>query len=98
MHPDEGSSERPPGTSTSRSLLARLHTNDPLAWDRLIALYAPLVWSWCGKMGLARQDMADVFQEVFKAVAAHIESFHKDRPGDTFRGWLRTITRNKVHD
>jgi RNA polymerase sigma-70 factor (ECF subfamily) len=28
----------------------------------------------------------------------HIAEFHRDRPGDTFRGWLRTITRNKVYD
>src|SRR5262249_39660789 len=25
-------------------------------------------------------------------------SFRKEKPGDTFRGWLRTITRNKVYD
>lgn len=98
MQPLDSSPDERAGTSTSRSLLARLHTNDPAAWDRLIALYAPLVWSWCRKMNLAHQDMADVFQEVFKSVAAHFQSFHKDQPGDTFRGWLRTITRNKVHD
>ncbi len=98
MQPMEGASEERAATSTSRSLLARLHTNDPVAWDRLIALYAPLVWHWCRQMHLPHQDFADVFQEVFKAVAGHIGSFHKDRPGDTFRGWLRTITKNKVHD
>ena len=85
-------------TSTSRSLLARLHANEPAAWDRLVSLYAPLVWHWCGKMNLAPQDIADVFQEVFQAVALKIGTFRKDRPGDTFRGWLRTITRNKVLD
>jgi RNA polymerase sigma-70 factor (ECF subfamily) len=31
-------------------------------------------------------------------VASHIQAFHKDRPGDTFRHWLRAITRNKVRD
>ena len=72
--------------------------NDPGAWDRLIALYAPLVWHWCRKLNLPGQEVADVFQEVFQSVAAHIGDFHKDRPSDTFRGWLRTITRNKVHD
>src|SRR5262249_49386476 len=44
------------------------------------------------------QDMPDVFQQVFQAVASHIQAFHKDRPGDTFRHWLRAITRNKVRD
>lgn len=98
MQPPDSSSEERAGTSTSRSLLARLHANDPVAWDRLVALYAPLVWSWCRKMHLPAQDLADVMQEVFKAVAVHHQGFHKDQPGDTFRGWLRTITRNKVRD
>jgi RNA polymerase sigma-70 factor (ECF subfamily) len=31
-------------------------------------------------------------------VALHFPTFHRDRPGDTFRGWLRSITKNKVHD
>ena len=98
MRPAEGTPEERASTSTSRSLLARVSTNDAVAWDRLITLYTPLVWHWCRKMDLPRQEMADVFQEVFQAVAAHIREFRHDRPGDTFRGWLRTITRNKVHD
>jgi RNA polymerase sigma-70 factor (ECF subfamily) len=49
-------------------------------------------------MDLPVQEIADVFQEVFQAVATHLHDFHRDRPGDTFRGWLRTITRNKVRD
>src|SRR5438105_1424461 len=85
-------------TSTSRSLLGQLHANDPGAWDRLVRLYAPLVWHWCRKMDLPAQETADVLQDVFQAVAVHFHQFHRDRPGDTFRGWLRTITRNKVRD
>jgi RNA polymerase sigma-70 factor (ECF subfamily) len=84
--------------STSRSLLARVQANDPAAWERLVKLYAPLVWHWCRRMNLPQQDIADVFQEVFKAVVVHFPHFHRDRPNDTFRGWLRTITRNKVLD
>ncbi|MCI0642024.1 MAG: sigma-70 family RNA polymerase sigma factor [Gemmataceae bacterium] len=85
-------------TSTSRSLLARVHANDAAAWDRLVTLYAPLVWHWCRKMSLRPEDSADVFQEVFQAVATHIGSFRKEGPQDTFRGWLRTITKNKILD
>lgn len=84
--------------STSRSLLVRLRDDDPAAWERLVTLYSPLVYYWCGKMSLPDQDKADVFQEVFQSVATHINDFRKDRPGDTFRGWLRTITRSKVYD
>ncbi len=85
-------------SATSRSLLARIQAADPAAWDRLVALYGPLVLHWCRRWDLQEQDAADVFQEVFRSVAEHVADFRRDRPGDTFRGWLRTITRNKVHD
>jgi RNA polymerase sigma-70 factor (ECF subfamily) len=85
-------------TSTSHSLLLRLKDGQPAAWERLTALYAPLVYHWCRGMRLADQDMPDVFQQVFQSVASHIREFHTDRPGDTFRHWLRAITRNKVRD
>jgi RNA polymerase sigma-70 factor (ECF subfamily) len=70
----------------------------PAAWERLVRLYAPLVASWCRRWGVAEQDVGDVLQDVFSAVANHLESFRKERPTDTFRGWLWTIARNKVRD
>jgi RNA polymerase sigma-70 factor (ECF subfamily) len=85
-------------TATSRSLLMQLKDGLPAAWERVTALYAPLVYHWCRTMHLAEQDMPDVFQQVFQAVTLHIQGFHKDRPGDSFRHWLRAITRNKVRD
>jgi RNA polymerase sigma-70 factor (ECF subfamily) len=47
---------------------------------------------------LPDQDAADIFQDVFQSVATKITTFRKDQPGDTFRGWLRMITHNKVQD
>ncbi len=84
--------------STSRSLLARLHEGDAAAWYRLIELYSPLVRYWCRRLAVAEQDVPDLMQEVFQTVAAKLQLFRKERPGDTFRGWLRTVTRNKVID
>jgi len=84
--------------STSRSLLAAAQQDSPAAWSRLMALYAPLVAAWCGRWGVARQDVSDVVQEVFTAVARNLERFRKEQPHDTFRGWLATIARNKVRD
>jgi RNA polymerase sigma-70 factor (ECF subfamily) len=37
-----------------------------------------------------------VAQEVLQAAATHMQNFRRDRPGDSFRGWLRGITRNMV--
>jgi RNA polymerase sigma-70 factor (ECF subfamily) len=85
-------------TGTARSLLDRARARDQGAWERMVELYAPLVLHWCRGSGLRDDDAADVFQEVFQAVAAHLSAFRRDRSGDTFRGWLRTITRNKVND
>lgn len=91
-------SARSGSLSTSRSLLCRLKENDSKAWNRLVELYAPLVFYWCRQLNVPEQDIVDVFQEVFQSLAKNINQFHKDRPGDTFRGWMRTITRNKVYD
>ena len=84
--------------STSVSLLERVKTRDPEAWRRLVTLYGPLVYGWCRKSGLQVADTADVCQEVFAAVAASMTKFRRDRPDDSFRAWLWTISRNKIMD
>ncbi len=85
-------------SSTSPSLLARVKASDQEAWRRLVQVYGPLVYAWCRRWQLHAEDVADIFQEVFQAVATQIGSFRADRPGDTFRGWLWGITRHKVGD
>jgi RNA polymerase sigma-70 factor (ECF subfamily) len=57
-----------------------------------------MVFAWCRRAGLQPADAADVGQEVFAAVARAIQGFRHDRKGDTFRGWLYVITRNKLRD
>ena len=84
--------------SASGSLLERLKARDPEAWQRLIDLYTPLIYGWCRQCGLQAEDLADIGQEVFAAVASNKEGFRRDVPGASFRGWLWTITRNKVRD
>jgi RNA polymerase sigma-70 factor (ECF subfamily) len=87
-----------PSSATHRSLLQCVQAGNPDAWDRLVTLYAPLVLDWCRQGELQPADTADVVQEVFLAVATHVAGFRKQAASDTFRGWLRTITRNKIHD
>lgn len=57
-----------------------------------------MIYAWCLQSGLQPVDAADVGQDVFLAVARAIGDFRRDRPGDSFRGWLHTITRRKVID
>lgn len=84
--------------SITASLLTRLKARDPEGWSRLSRLYCPLVYRWCLRARLQPQDASDIVQEVFRTVAMKIDGFRRDREGDTFRGWLWTITRNKLGD
>jgi RNA polymerase sigma-70 factor (ECF subfamily) len=81
---------------TPLSLLERVRANDAEAWRRLVALYSPLVRSWVVRGGVPAADGEDVSQEVFAAASSSLGGFRRDRPGDTFRGWLRGVTRNQV--
>ena len=85
-------------SSTSSGLLERVKAREPEAWQRLARLYSPMVYSWCRRFEVATEDAKDVLQEVFRAVHSGIARFRGDRPGDSFRGWLWTITRNKIRD
>jgi len=85
-------------SSTSLSLLERACEQDPDAWRRLSRIYGPLVYRWARQAGLQENDASDLAQEVFGVVATRINAFRHDRPGDSFRGWLYSITRNKVRD
>jgi RNA polymerase sigma-70 factor, ECF subfamily len=87
-----------PPSSTSLTLLQRVKERDPGAWRRLVRLYGPVVFLWCRSAGLASHDAADVVQEVWMAVATHLAEFHRERPQDSFRGWLRRITQRKLID
>jgi RNA polymerase sigma-70 factor (ECF subfamily) len=57
-----------------------------------------LVYNWARRAGLQDSDAADIAQNVFKNVARSIEGFRRDRPSDSFRGWLWTITQNQIRD
>jgi len=83
---------------TSLSLLERAKANDRAAWDRVVYLYAPLVYGWCRRFGLQDADALDVGQNVLRSIVVKLSEFHKDRPGDSFRKWLKTITRNRTLD
>lgn len=83
---------------TSTELLRQAKANNQTAWQQLVTRYSRRIYRWCRQAGLQSTDAADVTQEVLHSVARKLGDFHRDRPGDTFRGWLRRITNNKVND
>ena len=91
----------PPETSSRQtrvSLLDRVRDNDATAWRHLVHIYSPLISYWCGRAGVRPPDAEDVLQDVLRTAVARLPDFRRDRPGDTFRGWLRGITRNILHE
>jgi RNA polymerase sigma-70 factor (ECF subfamily) len=85
-------------STTSLGLLERIRAQDQGAWQRLVALYGPLVEQWCRRAGLQDADVADVSQEVFWTVARKIGEFRRGPAMGSFRGWLRVIARSKMAD
>ena len=92
----QGGASKP--SSISSTLLDQLRSGDPDAWQRLVRLYGPVIYRWCRRSNLGAEDVADMVQEVLSAALVHLRDFRRDRPQDSFSGWLATITRNKVRE
>jgi RNA polymerase sigma-70 factor (ECF subfamily) len=84
--------------STSTSLVRRAQRADNTAWEKLTRLYGPVVYGWARQAGLQPDDAADVMQNVFHALTTRLQQFQRRGPADSFRGWLFTITKNKIRD
>jgi RNA polymerase sigma-70 factor (ECF subfamily) len=87
---------QPPPTSSS--LLEAVRNRDSDAWRRLVDIYGPTVYGWSRRAGLQSADAADVMQQVFVTVAAHIQQFHPDRTEGAFGGWLWTLFHSRLMD
>ncbi len=66
------------------------------AWQEFMRLYGPVVYGFARKRGLQDADAADLMQDVMRSVSTSIGRLDYDRNQGAFRGWLFTITRNKV--
>jgi len=81
--------------TTSSSLLERLRQPGASeAWQRFVHLYTPLLYYWARGAGLPAHDAADLVQDVLVVLVQKLPEFQYDA-GQSFRGWLRTITLNK---
>jgi RNA polymerase sigma-70 factor, ECF subfamily len=85
-------------SDTSSSLLARIRDQDPDAWIQIVEWIGPFILRWCRRANLQAADCDEVSQQVLINVWRQLGAFHKDRPGDSFRGWVYIITRNCVRD
>ena len=85
--------------TTRASLLVRLRdAADEGAWREFVRFYAPLIYAYARRRQLQDADAADVTQEVLRSVAGAARGFDYDPRRGSFRGWLFTVTRNKLLD
>ena len=84
---------------TSPTLLGRLAQapTDQVAWGAFVDRYGPRIYAWCLDWKLQRADAEDVTQDVLVKLAAKLAKFSYD-PSQSFRAWLKTITRNALSD
>lgn len=84
---------------TRPSLLLRIRdSQDHDAWRQFVQMYAPVVYGFLRKRGVQDADAADLMQDVFRSVAGAANRLDYDRQRGTFRGWLYTVTRNKLYN
>ena len=84
---------------TRVTLLNRLKDGaDADAWHEFVQLYGPVVYGFARKRGLQDADAADLMQDVLRSVARNAERMEYDPKRGTFRGWLYTVTRNKIYN
>lgn len=97
MIQSETSSSQDDSLLTRASLLVQLRdgTNHG-AWNEFMKLYGPVVYGFARKRGLQDADAADLMQDVMRSVSSAINQLDYDRSKGTFRGWLFTVTRNRV--
>ncbi len=85
--------------ATRASLLVRIRDGqDKEAWRQFVQVYAPVVYGFARKRGLQDADAADLMQEVLRSVAKAAGRLEYDPRRGSFRGWLYTVTRNKLYN
>ena len=85
-----------PPTTSSR-LISEVKRDSPAAWQQIVDLFGPLVYSWARLAGLQPADAQDLVQEVFIDVARNIRTFTREK-WPRFRVWLRVIFKKKLVD
>lgn len=84
---------------TRVTLLTRLKDGrDADAWREFVHLYGPVVYRFARNRGLQDADAADLMQDVMRSVARNAHRMEYDPKKGTFRGWLYTVTRNKIYN
>ena len=82
--------------TTNKSLLDRAQQGQAVAWERLTAIYQPMIFAYLLNQGVAQQETEDLTQDILLTMVRKVKDFdHSGRPG-SFRAWLRVLALNRV--
>lgn len=85
--------------NTSLSLIARCRqSSDNDGWNRIVALYKPLLRRWLSAYEVQDADADDLIQEVLAVVARELSTFDHNQRDGAFRNWLRRILINRLRE
>lgn len=85
--------------ATSLSLLGRAaNAADSDSWNRLTALYVPLMQRWLRQHDVQRSDADDLIQEVLAILLQELPHFDHNQRTGAFRNWLRKILVNRLRN
>ena len=84
---------------TRESLLNRLRNwEDQTSWNHFFETYWRLIYSVGRRAGLNDAEAQDVVQETMMTVAKKLPGFQYDPRIGSFKAWLLTLTRSRIHD
>jgi RNA polymerase sigma-70 factor, ECF subfamily len=84
--------------ATPVSLLEQLSsTGGPVAWNRFVQLYTPLLRHWSRKLCPDEASANDFLQDLYVKLLRVLPEFHYQQD-KRFRGWLWTLTINLWRD
>ena len=82
----------------SSTLLTGARSANPNAWVMIVTRYSPKIMTWMLLAGVDSCDAPDLLQDVWRSVLMSLKNFRREKPDDTFRGWLRTIAQRRIAD
>ncbi|TXC99747.1 sigma-70 family RNA polymerase sigma factor [Streptomyces sp. ISID311] len=80
-------------TTDLDALVDRCRAHDAAAWERLVRLYSPVVWTVVRSHGLSHADSEDVYQFTWQRLVEHIGSLKQ--PGRV-ASWLVTVAKREA--
>lgn len=81
------------GEKTHTELIRACLDGDPLAWERLVDVVTPLIFSICATMRLSREESYDVFGQVSYLLLRNLDHV---KSADRLMSYVATMTRREV--